>query len=118
MHELGIAEATLDAVRKEAARHPGARVTRVGMRIGELAGIDASALRFAFEAIVRGTDFEPLQLEIEYCLQRRRCLECGREFEVRDYELQCPACHGLRSDCIGGEELDLAFVEVEEYAAS
>ena len=39
MHELGIAEATLDAVRKEAARHPGARVTRVGMRIGELAGI-------------------------------------------------------------------------------
>ena len=65
MHELGIAEATLDAVRKESARYPNTRVVRVGLRIGELAGIDASALQFAFEAIVQGTEFETLHLEIE-----------------------------------------------------
>jgi hydrogenase nickel incorporation protein HypA/HybF len=118
MHELGIAEATLDAVRKEAARYPNTRVARVGLRIGELAGIDPAALRFAFEAIVQGTEFEALQLEIESLPQKGRCMDCGRDFVVRNYDLQCPDCHGLYCGCIGGDELDLAFVEVEEYAAS
>jgi len=118
MHELGIAEATLDAVRKESARYPNTRVVRVGLRIGELAGIDASALRFAFEAIVQGTEFETLHLEIESCPQKRKCKDCGLDFVVRNYDPQCPDCHGLHCSCIGGEELDLAFVEVEEYAAS
>ena len=118
MHELGIAEATLDAVRKEATRHPHARVTRIGMRIGELAGIDSSALRFAFEAIVQGTDFESAHLEIESCPRSQRCLDCARDFVVRDYDLQCPHCQSRRTEFIGGEEIDLEFVEVEEYAAS
>jgi hydrogenase nickel incorporation protein HypA/HybF len=118
MHELGIAEATLVAIRKEAARYPNTRVATAGLRIGALAGVDASALRFAFEAIVRGTEFETLHLEIEHCPQKQRCLDCGRDFVVRDYDLQCPNCQGLQSDCIGGDELDLVFVEVEEYAAS
>ncbi len=118
MHELGIAEATLIAVQKEAARFPGARVTRIGMRIGELAGIDAAALQFAFEAILRGTDLDPLRVEIEQCPRKQKCLDCEQDFVVRDYDLQCPYCHSSRSDMVGGDELDLAFVEVEEYAAS
>jgi hydrogenase nickel incorporation protein HypA/HybF len=118
MHELGIAEATLEAVRKEAARYPNTRVARVGLRVGEFAGIDASALRFAFEAMVQGTEFEAILLEIESCPRKRNCRDCGLEFVVRDYDLQCPSCKGMNGDCVGGDELDLAFVEVEEYAAS
>lgn len=118
MHELGIVEATLAAIKKEAARYPNTRATRAGLRIGELAGVDVSAMRFAFDAVVPGTEFEGLSLEIEYCPRMQSCLDCGREFVVHDYDLQCPSCHGFRSNCIGGEELDLAFVEVEEYAAS
>ncbi len=118
MHELGIAEAVLTAIQKEAARHPGVRVTRAGLRVGELAGVDAPALRFAFEAVVQGTECEPLCLEIEFCPRRQKCQGCGQDFVVQDYDLQCPKCHGFESDCIGGDELDLTFVEVEDYAAS
>jgi hydrogenase nickel incorporation protein HypA/HybF len=118
MHELGIAEAVLTAIQKEAARYPDSRVTSAGIRIGELAGVDASALRFAFEAIVEGTEFETLRLEIEFFPRRQNCRGCGQDFEVQDYDLQCPNCHSLESDCIGGDELDLAFVEVEEHAAN
>jgi hydrogenase nickel incorporation protein HypA/HybF len=118
MHELGIAEATLIAIEKEAARYPGSRVTRVGMRIGELSGVDPLAFRFAFEAIVQGTEFERVQLEIETLPRKELCTECEHEFTVQDYDLQCPKCLGRKTKCIGGEELDLAFVEVEEYAAS
>jgi hydrogenase nickel incorporation protein HypA/HybF len=118
MHELGIAEAVLNALRVEAARYPKARPASAGLRIGELAGVNAEALRFCFEAIAGSTEFEGLQLEIECCPRRQKCLECGGEFVVREYELQCPHCPSKRSECIGGDELELAFLEVEEYAAS
>ena len=118
MHELGIAEAVLTAIQKEAARFPDSRITRVGLQIGELAGVNAAALRFAFEAVVHGTEFEPLPLEIEFCPRRQKCRGCGQDFMVQDYNLQCPNCHGFENDCIGGAELDLAFLEVEAYAAS
>jgi Zn finger protein HypA/HybF involved in hydrogenase expression len=38
---------------------------KVGVRIGEMAGIDPDSLAFCFEALVQGTELEPLELEIE-----------------------------------------------------
>ena len=66
MHEIGIASDILDAVRKETAARPPARATKVGVRIGEMAGIDPSSLAFCFEALVKGSDLEPLELAIEH----------------------------------------------------
>jgi len=118
MHELGIAEETLEAIQREAARYPNTRVIRVGLRIGELSGVDLSALQFAFDAILPGTRCEGMKLEMESVPRKHRCTDCGTEFVVRDYEFDCPQCHSFQTRCIGGEELDLAFVEVEEYAAN
>ena len=118
MHELGIASAVLDAVKLETTRHPQSVPTKVGVRIGELAGINEDALRFSFEAIVRGTNMQGLQLDIEICPRRHRCLACGERFVVLDYEVQCPRCLNLATECIGGAELELAFVELEEYEPS
>ena len=63
MHEVGIANSILEAVRTEAAPHAPARATKVGVKIGEMAGIDANSLAFCFEALVKGSDLEPLELE-------------------------------------------------------
>ena len=114
MHELSIANSVVEAVRAEAARRPGARVLKVGLRVGELAGVDCDALSFCFEALVRETELEPLALEIEPCPQRNRCSRCGQTFAVADYEIACPACGAPQTDCIGGDELELAYLEVEE----
>jgi hydrogenase nickel incorporation protein HypA/HybF len=118
MHELGIAEATLNAIERQASRYPGARVVSACVCVGELAGVDPAALRFAFEAITQGTAFEAMRLEIEFSPRKQKCAVCKHEFLVCDYNLQCPQCHNQETSCIGGEELDLAFVEVEEHATS
>jgi hydrogenase nickel incorporation protein HypA/HybF len=118
MHELGIAEAVLNVIRTEAARFPDARPAKAGLRIGELAAVDGEALRFCFEAIVRATEFESVQLEIERCPRRQKCLECRSEFVVQEYKLQCPKCGSEHNECVGGDELELVFLEVEEHAAS
>jgi hydrogenase nickel incorporation protein HypA/HybF len=114
MHEIGIANSVLEAVRVEAARHPGSYPCRVGVRIGELVAVDPSALEFCFDALTRETDLESLQLEIEICPRRHRCLDCGTEFDVKDYDFECPRCGSLRSACLSGGELELAYLEVEE----
>lgn len=114
MHELSIADAVLSAVRAEAERHPGARLTKVGVRVGELSGVNADALSFCFESLVQGTELEPLALEVEACPRRHRCPRCSCTFAVVDYDVACPDCGASPTDCIGGDELELAYLEVEE----
>jgi len=115
---MGIANSVLEAVRTEMGRHPGTYPCRVGVRIGEMAAIDQEALRFCFEAIIQETDLESLELGIEVCHRRHRCQVCGRDFVVRDYDSRCPHCASLETTCISGDELELAYLEVEEYGAS
>jgi len=87
MHEMGIASSVLEAVHKALHLYPGHRAAKVGLRIGEHAGVDTESLRFCFEALVKGTEWEPLELDIEWC----------------------SAQDGRR-----GDELDLAYLELDE----
>ena len=113
MHELSIAESILEAVRKELASRSGARPTRVGLRIGELAAVDVDSLTFCFEAVLRGTEWENLVLDARVCAQRRICNDCGSEFAVVEYNATCPVCSGGYTRMIGGDELDFDYLEVE-----
>ena len=115
---MGIANSVLEAVRTEMGRHPGTYPCKVGVRIGEMAAIDQDALRFCFEAMIQETDLASLELGIETCPLRYRCQVCGRDFVVRDYDSRCPQCASLETTCVSGDELELAYLEVEEYRAS
>jgi hydrogenase nickel incorporation protein HypA/HybF len=114
MHEMGIANSILEGVAAELRRRPGTRAVTVGVRIGQLAGVDPDALHFAFEALTLDTALAGLALDVEYRPPRSRCRDCSREFEVRDYELRCPGCGGVKAECISGDELEFAYLEVEE----
>ncbi|HUK87986.1 MAG TPA: hydrogenase maturation nickel metallochaperone HypA [Terriglobales bacterium] len=109
---MSIANSILEAVRKESAARGGARVSKVGVRVGELAAIDPEALRFCFEAMVQGSDLEPLALEIEVKPRKQRCPACGLTFVVKDYNLACPTCGAQQTECVSGDELDLAYLEI------
>jgi hydrogenase nickel incorporation protein HypA/HybF len=117
MHELGIAQSVLEGVKAEAAKR-SSKPVKVGLRIGELSAIDPDALRFSFEALIAETELQRLELEIQVCPRRHRCLECGTEFDVKDFIFDCPQCGTNQSECIGGDELQLAYVELEEYEPS
>jgi hydrogenase nickel incorporation protein HypA/HybF len=114
MHELGIANSILEGVAVEIQRRPGSRAVKVGVRIGELAGVDPDALSFAFEALTLDTQFASLKLEVEYVAPRSRCRDCNCEFEVRNYELLCPACGSLNAGRTSGDELEFTYLEIEE----
>jgi hydrogenase nickel incorporation protein HypA/HybF len=114
MHEVGIANAILEAGQTEAARRSGAKLMRIGVRVGVLSGVDRDALRFALTALKADTDLQEVEFEIQSCPRRNRCIDCGHEFESDLYSVPCPCCRSERLSLAGGEELDLAFIEVEE----
>jgi hydrogenase nickel incorporation protein HypA/HybF len=114
MHEMGIANSVLEAVRSEMMRYPGSHPCKVGLRVGEMAAIDSEALRFCFEAMIQETELASLELAIEACPRRHRCRSCSRDFVVHDYDSRCPQCSSLETTCIGGDELEFAYLEVEE----
>jgi hydrogenase nickel incorporation protein HypA/HybF len=65
MHEVGIAESILDAVRTEMKPYPAAHPVKVTVKVGAMAGVDRDSLEFCFEAITKGTPFESLELAIQ-----------------------------------------------------
>jgi hydrogenase nickel incorporation protein HypA/HybF len=83
-----------------------------------LAAVDASALQFCFEVLVQDTELRHLRLEIEVVPRRHRCRDCATEFDVQDYDFRCPSCKAFAPECVGGDELELAFLEVEEHEPS
>src|SRR6266581_4361663 len=115
MHELGIANSILEAVRTETARHTGAEPQKVGVRIGALAAVDPDALRFCFEALTRETELESLELAIEMCPRKQRCVRCGAEFNVNEFEFLCPQCGEEQTEFISGDQLEIAYLELEEH---
>jgi hydrogenase nickel incorporation protein HypA/HybF len=118
MHEVGVANSILEAVRAEMACHANALPLRVTVRVGELAAVDSEALRFCFGALTRDTELAALELTIEICPRRHRCPACGAEFIVVDYEYRCRQCGEEQTRFISGDELELASLEIEEYEPS
>ena len=83
MHEMGIAGSILEAVQEKVRIHPGHRASRVGLRIGEFAGVDPESLRFCVEAMNASC---PLAVEIDW---RRAADGCrGYEMEIAWIELE------------------------------
>jgi len=114
LHEMSIAASVLDAVRAETGRHAGARAVKVGLRIGELSGVEPESLRFCFEVLVSGSDLDPLALDLEFVPRRNRCRDCGAVFPVVDYNFLCGACGSANTEPAGGDEMELKYLELEE----
>lgn len=116
MHELGIANSLLQEAQEEAQRHPHSRLRKLKLRVGEMSGVNPEALRFCFEVAVRESQLEPLELEVEICARRQRCPACNQTFAVVNYDLKCPQCGSAKTEFASGDELELASLEVEDYA--
>jgi hydrogenase nickel incorporation protein HypA/HybF len=114
MHELAIANSVLEAVNAELRLRPGTRLSRIGLRIGDLAGVESEALSFCYEALVKGTELEAVALETERRAWRQECPRCRDVFMVVDYQTVCPACGESQTEFLSGDEPELAFLEVED----
>jgi hydrogenase nickel incorporation protein HypA/HybF len=112
MHELAIAQSLVEVGAREARSAGAARVERIDLRLGSLAGVDAEALSFCFSVAARGTPCEQADLRIATMPAAGCCPACGATCEVHDLMHQCPECGGWPLDVKGGREMVIASLEV------
>ena len=79
---------------------------------------DRDALQFGFEVLVKDTEWEPLALELEYVPRMQRCPKCAYDFQMTQFDPRCPLCGEYSTECISGDQLELAYLEMEEHEPS
>lgn len=113
MHELSIAHAILE--RAVAHAPAGTVLKRVRVRAGPMRAIDPEALQFAWRGVIVDTMHGGCELTVALEPWRLVCGACGREWESEDLYVTC-SCGSVRCRPVGGDELDLMSMDVEELA--
>lgn len=110
---MSITRSMMEVVREEMDRHGVKSLKRLRVRIGELTAVEPEALRFCFEAYVKGTPLEGAVLEIEEVPLMCWCAECSAEFRMEHFLRACPKCEGGAVTKTTGHELDIVSMEAE-----
>jgi hydrogenase nickel incorporation protein HypA/HybF len=114
VHEAGIALNLIEAVQSRLEVGDLARVRAIHVRIGELSGVSADALEFAFQCLAAGTPLRGARLVYEAVPLAVRCEPCGRTSPVEDLVFRCPACGSEKTEVIGGRELEVRTLDLAE----
>jgi len=111
MHEMTIIANVLEIAHRQAAAAGAARINRVVLEVGRLAGVETDALRFCFGAARSGASADA-ELEIRDVPGRGLCAGCGAFADVDEPVAVCDACGGVL-DIAGGRELSVLSLNVD-----
>jgi hydrogenase nickel incorporation protein HypA/HybF len=105
MHELGMCEAIVEAVRRRADGRP---VEWARVRIGGHP-VDPAVISHGVAMAAAGTEFEGAQLELVVDPMRARCRRCGAEEPVTNAIglAACIRCGGVDVEITGSEHASL-----------
>ena len=119
MHEMGIALQIIEIAKSSLPPDlADARVERINLRVGKLAAVVPSSLRFCFEVAAKGTPLEGAALAIEEVPVDARCNDCGRQWTIEGPVFSCPDCGGGSIEMLSGRELDIVSLEVADEEPS
>jgi hydrogenase nickel incorporation protein HypA/HybF len=114
MHEMSLAGGILRVVEDAAAREHFARVKRLTLEVGALAGVEVGSLRFALEAMSPGTVLDGAAVDIDEPPGTAWCMACARSVAIASRADACPHCGGWQLTPTGGTELKVRELIVHE----
>jgi hydrogenase nickel incorporation protein HypA/HybF len=113
MHEMSLAEAILQIVEDTAARQGFRRVTEVRLEVGALSGVEAEALTFCLDVVLKGSVANGARVELERVPGQGWCLGCGETVVVNALYDPCPRCGSYQVQATGGTEMRVMDLLVE-----
>jgi hydrogenase nickel incorporation protein HypA/HybF len=117
MHELSLAGGVLRLVEDAAQREGFARVSRLHLEAGALAGVEVRALRFGLDALRPGTVLEGAEIVIDEPPGTAWCLRCAETVTIASRADACPRCGGFQIQPTGGTELRVVDLWVHDDPA-
>lgn len=113
MHEMSLADGVLKMIEDSARANSFSRVKTVWLEIGELAGVEVEAMRFCFDAVMKGTLADGARLDIVVIQGQGQCLACGQTVPIQLRYDPCPLCGGYPVEPTGGMEMRVKELEVD-----
>lgn len=114
MHEVSLAGGVLQLVEDTALRERFSRLLSLRLEAGQLAGVDARALRFALECLAPGTVLEGAQIDIEEPPGQAWCLGCTQTVAIAQRGDACPICGSYQLQPTGGMALRVLDMQVSD----
>ena len=113
MHEMALAESVMEIISAAAAAQNFRRVKTITLEIGQLAAVEADALRFCLEAVTRDTLAENAKVEIIETAGMGRCRDCGKNVLMPEKYGFCSACGSAQLNITAGDKMRVKHLSVE-----
>jgi len=113
MHELAITQSMLDLVLKQAEEAGSDKVGKISLVLGEMTGVVGRCVQFYFDFLSKGTPAEGAALDFKVIPTTAKCGNCGKEFELGEFDWTCPHCQSNNIEITGGKELYVESIEVD-----
>jgi hydrogenase nickel incorporation protein HypA/HybF len=122
MDERELANHVLEVADRTAYQNAAQRVTSIHLSIGGRRLIDLERLTRAFDTVARGTVAEGAVLRVSVLPVsvlpvRHHCQNCGIDFDGATNNAPCPNCGHPHTEFIGGEEIRVVEIQVDDDAA-
>lgn len=114
MHEVSIINSCLDIVFQQAKESKLKKVNKISLKVGELSGVMADSLVFAFNAAIKGTIAEKAELMIDIVEAKGICSNCKVEFKIERFNRMCPECGEFCKEVLSGHELYINTIDGDE----
>lgn len=112
MHELSLTEDLYQTIKEKAAADGFTRVNKVMLEVGELSHVQADAMLFCFESVMKGTIVESADLEIIKVAGQGECSECGSISNLHQFYDPCSTCGAFGLRVIAGDRVQIKALEV------
>ena len=112
MHEATLAENILSIALDAAEKNHATKIFKVGLTLGEMAGVEVEALTLSFDVLKKNTPADCAELVIKRVPISATCNKCSKTFRLERYNFFCPECDGVLI-LQSGRELLVEFVDCE-----
>jgi hydrogenase nickel incorporation protein HypA/HybF len=112
MHELGVTQSIISIALKQAEEAQASKIAKISVVIGELSGFVPDCIEFYFDFLSKDTIAQGATLHFESVPAQVRCRNCHTTFCPQD-TWDCPKCHSMNVEIVGGRELYMESIEVE-----
>lgn len=104
MHELSLAMEIIRIADEQAVLHQANGVEKICVEIGQLAGVEIEALKFALEHGRQNTVLQDAEITYRILEGRGKCQTCDLEFSVDTWWVSCPICGSSAIQIVQGDE--------------
>ncbi|KZY39804.1 hypothetical protein A3752_17340 [Oleiphilus sp. HI0081] len=112
MHELSLAESMRELIEEQAEAEHFNLVEAVYLEVGQLSHVEAEAMQFCFDAVMKGSIADNAKLILSRPSGIGLCGSCQKQSEIKHLYDACSHCGAFGLEVIQGDQVRISSLQV------